>query len=79
MKLICIPAYNEEANIGKLIKDCKKFADKVIVCDDGSIDYTSELAKKEGAIVLQHEKNQGYGSAIATCLLYTSPSPRDRG
>ena len=77
MKLICIPAYNEEANIGKLIKDCKKFADKVIVCDDGSIDYTSELAKKEGAIVLQHEKNQGYGSAIATLFDYSRKENAD--
>ena len=70
MKLICIPAYNEEENIGKIIKECKKFADKVIVCDDGSIDYTVEFAKKEGAIVLQHEKNQGYGSSIATLFDY---------
>ena len=77
MKLICIPAYNEETNIGKIIKDCKKFADKVIVCDDGSIDYTSELAKKEGAIVLQHEKNQGYGSAIGTLFDYSRKENAD--
>jgi len=70
MKLICIPAYNEEEHIGKIIKECKKFADKVVVCDDGSIDYTVEFAKKEGAIVLQHEKNQGYGSAITTLFDY---------
>ena len=77
MKLICIPAYNEETNIGKIIKDCKKFADKVVVCDDGSIDYTAELAKKEGAIVLQHEKNQGYGSAIATLFDYSRKENAD--
>ena len=29
MKLICIPAFNEEKNIEKIIKDCKKFADNV--------------------------------------------------
>ena len=77
MKLICIPAYNEETNIGKIIKNCKKFADKVVVCDDGSIDYTAELAKKEGAIVLQHEKNQGYGSAIATLFDYSRKENAD--
>ena len=70
MKLICIPAYNEEEHIGKIINDCKKFADKVVVCDDGSSDYTVDFAKKEGAIVLQHKKNQGYGSAIATLFDY---------
>ena len=77
MKLICIPAYNEETNIGKIIKNCKKFADKVVVCDDGSIDYTAELAKKEGAIVLQHKKNQGYGSAIATLFDYSRKENAD--
>ena len=70
MKLICIPAFNEEKNIEKIIKDCKKFADNVIVCDDGSTDRTADLSKKQGAIVLQHEKNQGYGSAISTLFDY---------
>ena len=70
MKLVCIPAFNEEKNIEKIIKDCKKFVDNVIVCDDGSDDKTSELAKKQGAVVLQHEKNKGYGAAISTLFDY---------
>ena len=55
MKLICIPAYNEEKNITTIAKDCKKFADGVIVCDDGSTDDTAKLAEAEGAVVLQHK------------------------
>ena len=70
MKLICIPAFNEEKNIEKIIKDCKKFVDDVIVCDDGSTDNTADLSKKQGAIVLQHEKNKGYGAAISTLFDY---------
>ena len=70
MKLICIPAYNEEKNITTIIKDCKKFADSIIVCDDGSTDDTAKLAEAEGAVVLQHKKNQGYGSAITTLFDY---------
>ena len=70
MKLICIPAYNEAKNITTIIKDCKKFADSVIVCDDGSTDGTAKLAEAEGAVVLQHKKNQGYGSAISTLFDY---------
>ena len=70
MKLICIPAYNEEKNITTIVKDCKKFADGVIVCDDGSTDDTAKLAEAEGAVVLQHKKNQGYGSAISTLFDY---------
>ena len=34
--VVCIPAYNEEKTIAKVVVSAKKFADKVIVCDDGS-------------------------------------------
>jgi len=42
----------------------QKHVDKVIVCDDGSTDMTTEIAEKLGAEVMQHEKNIGYGAAI---------------
>ena len=29
MKLICIPAYNEEKNITTIVKDCKKFVTRI--------------------------------------------------
>ncbi len=61
---IGIPAYNEENNIGKILTQLKNITDSVIVCDDGSSDKTGELSKKLGAIVITHEKNQGYGAAI---------------
>ena len=77
MKLICIPAFNEEKNIEKIIKDCKKFVDDVIVCDDGSTDNTAALSKKQGAIVLQHKKNKGYGAAISTLFDYCSKENAD--
>jgi len=59
-----IPAYNEEKNIAKVILLAQKYADKVIVCDDGSTDMTTEIAEKLGADVVQHGKNIGYGAAI---------------
>ena len=37
-----IPAYNEEKNIASIIVKLKKIADKIIVCNDGSTDSTSE-------------------------------------
>ena len=46
--VICIPAYNEEKNIAKLIIDLKKYSDKIIVIDDGSTDYTSKIASELG-------------------------------
>ena len=61
---IGIPAYNEEKNIAAIIIKLRKIVDIVIVCNDGSNDSTAEIAENLGAIVINHEKNLGYGSAI---------------
>jgi len=62
--LICIPAFNESRNIVEIINKSKKYADGVIVYDDGSTDDTSEVARTAGATVLKSPKNTGYGAAI---------------
>lgn len=60
----CIPAYNEDASIARVILSVKKCVDEVIVCDDGSTDFTGEIALGLGATLIKHEKNQGYGASI---------------
>ena len=62
--VVGIPAFNEEKTIAKVILKAQRFADKVIVCDDGSTDMTGEIAKKLGAIVIRHERNLGKGAAL---------------
>ncbi len=70
MKIIAgIPAFNEEKNIASIITKLNKIADSVVVCDDGSTDLTSDIAKKMGAIMINHEKNLGYGGAIRSIFL----------
>ncbi len=65
MKLtIGIPAFNEEKNIAKIITQLQEITDSIIVCNDGSTDLTSDIAKKMGAVVVDHSKNLGYGAAI---------------
>lgn len=64
--IICIPAFNEATNIGKIIGAARSLADEVIVCDDGSSDYTDEKAAQAGATVIKHPVNKGYGGAIKT-------------
>jgi len=66
MKLVCIPAFNEEKTIGSVVKLSLLFADKVVVCDDGSTDNTATIAKEHGAYVISHKKNLGYGAAITS-------------
>ena len=64
-----IPAFNEEKNIAMVIIKLKKIADNIIVCNDGSTDSTEEIAKELGAIVINHEKNLGYGAGIKSIFL----------
>jgi glycosyltransferase involved in cell wall biosynthesis len=66
MKLVGIPAYNEEKTIGDVIKKSLKHSDKVLVVDDGSTDNTVKIAQENGATVISHKKNQGYGAAVIT-------------
>ena len=69
MIIVCIPAYNEEKAIGKIIVQAQNFVDKVVVCDDGSDDSTGLIAERLGAIVIKHVRNMGYGSAIRSLFL----------
>ncbi len=69
MRAALIPAYNEESRIAPVILKARKHVDLVIVCDDGSSDMTSEVAKDLGAVVVKHPKNMGYGAALRTLFL----------
>jgi len=62
--LVCVPAFNEADSIVDVVNKSKKYADAVIVYDDGSKDNTYELASTAGATVIRSPKNTGYGSAI---------------
>jgi len=64
-----IPAYNEEKNIASIIENLSEISDTIIVCNDGSTDKTGKIAEKMGAIVINHERNLGYGAAIRTLFL----------
>ena len=64
-----IPAFNEEKNIGLLVVELLKIVDYVIVCNDGSNDNTGIIAKKMGAVVVNHERNLGYGAGIKSLFL----------
>ena len=77
LKIVCIPAYNEEKVIVDVIKKCMTYADKVVVCDDGSKDNTSNVSSKAGAIVLKHERNHGKGYAMKTLFDYAKKIEAD--
>ena len=73
--LVCIPACNESKAIGGIIKKAREYSTEVIVCDDGSVDNTHQIAEAAGAIVIRHDKNEGYGASIKT--LFQAARARD--
>ncbi len=67
---ILLPAYNEEVAIASMILLSSKYADEVIVIDDGSTDRTKEVSQLAGATVLSHKINKGKGVALKTGFDY---------
>ncbi len=80
---IVIPAYNEGAAIGGVIKKLQKtfsqysFKFEIVVVDDGSKDNTAQQAQKSGAYVIRHILNTGSGGATATGLSYAQQNKFD--
>jgi dolichol-phosphate mannosyltransferase len=66
--IAAMPAYNEERSIAKMVFMCRKYADMVVVVDDGSVDSTADIAQAMGAYVIRHPENRGYGGALQTCF-----------
>ena len=72
--IVVLPAYNEEANIGNLLRRIfESLTDEhlgfsIIVVDDGSSDQTQRILEEYGRdfplIVHRHEQNQGLGATI---------------
>jgi glycosyltransferase involved in cell wall biosynthesis len=66
---IIIPAHNEERTIAGVIKRAKKYG-KIIVVNDASKDRTAAVARRVGAVVINHKANHGLGAALRTGFQY---------
>lgn len=68
---VIIPAYNEEASIGHVIKAIPEIVSEIVVVNNNSSDATVNIATKAGATVLT-ENQKGYGYACLKGMDYIS-------
>lgn len=67
--LTALPVYNEAAHVARVLDEVVRYADDVLVVDDGSTDGTQQvLAHRSDIQVIRHERNLGYGAALRTAF-----------
>lgn len=67
MKVVLIPAKNEEEGVKEVIKESKKYADKVILIDGDSKDNTVKVGKRLGVEVFEGD-GEGKGRDFSKFL-----------
>lgn len=74
---VVIPALDEELALPAVLAEIpRELVRRVVVCDNGSRDRTSDVARQGGAEVV-HEPRRGYGSACLRALARLSEDPPD--
>jgi hypothetical protein len=68
--LVVIPAYEEQATVGEVVRRVRGLGLEVVVVDDGSRDGTARVAAEAGATVLRLPSNLGVGAALRTGFRY---------
>jgi dolichol-phosphate mannosyltransferase len=70
--LAALPVFNEVKFVDKILDEVLKYADRVLVVDDGSTDGTADvLSRRSDVHVIRHAENRGYGAALVTAFDYT--------
>jgi glycosyltransferase involved in cell wall biosynthesis len=67
-RIAIVPAYNEEASVGRVIDEIRAFdaGFDIVVVDDGSVDRTAAVADERHVHVVRLPFNLGIGGAMQT-------------
>lgn len=70
--MILIPCYNEEGRIGRVVRSVASIYPEaeIVVINDCATDSSPSEAHDNGATVLNHSCNLGYGAALQTGYMY---------
>ena len=70
--LVAIPVYNEQRYVTPVLAEVRKYAENVLVIDDGSSDETPMLLARQPVDVIRHARNRGYGRSIRDAFRWAS-------
>lgn len=71
--LIALPVFNESKHVTAVLNEVVRFADDVLVVDDGSTDGTSQLlSERQDVTVTSFPQNRGYGAALQAAFEYAA-------
>ena len=63
--MVGVPVYNEEAYIGRVLDEVRRYCEDIFVVNDGSTDATGRILSATAGIgVHTHEANEGYGQSL---------------
>lgn len=63
---LVVPLFNEGTVVGDVIADALTVFPRIVAIDDGSSDDSAAIARRAGALVIQHPLNLGQGAALQT-------------
>lgn len=66
--LLGIPVYNEQEYVAKVLDEVRRYAEDILVIDDGSTDHTPMLLAQQPVEVVRHAENRGYGRSMQDML-----------
>ena len=69
--LVAIPVFNEEAHLADVLHEVRRYADEILVVDDGSTDRTARILDGEpGLFRIRHLENRGYGQSLIDAFAF---------
>jgi glycosyltransferase involved in cell wall biosynthesis len=76
--LVALPVFNEAKHVLAVLDEVSRYAENILVVDDGSTDGTSQLlSQRSDVVVTSFAQNRGYGAALQAAFRYASQHDYD--